>query len=69
MEWNFRRTLTVTKEEQKFISDFLTTMEKGLGFTLEEPEDLVGVMCAISAKNPRAWFLDDRGSLDIYYQD
>lgn len=66
----FKKTLTVTKNEQRVISELLNTAENIFCLNFEKtPEDLVDIMLAISAQSPRAYLSLDKGTVDINYQN
>ena len=70
MKGEFKKTLTVTKYEQKIISTFMDTMEEIFKLDFEEtPEDLVEIMYTISMQNPKAYLSLDKGTMEIKYQD
>ncbi len=67
---DFKKTLTITEQERKVISEFMETMEEDLGFDFEEnPGDLFEIMNVIWMRAPRAYFTDGKGTMDIKYQD
>lgn len=69
MKAEIKRTLTVTENEERIISTFLTTLEDvfELDFT-ETPADLAEIMCTIAVGNSRAHLLYDKGTIAIEYQ-
>lgn len=69
MKCEIKRTLTITENEERFISTFLSTLEDvfELDFT-ETPEDLAEIMYAISVASPKAYLLNDKGTIAIEYQ-
>lgn len=70
MKGEFKKTLTVTKNEQRVISELLNMAENIFCLNIEEtPEDLVDMMLAISAHGSRAYLSLDKGTVDINYQN
>ena len=69
MTGEFKRFLTVTKEEQKVISTLMDIIETFDLDPEEAPDDLVDIMYAISLKNPRAYLCNDKGTIELKYQD
>ena len=70
MKGEIKRTLIVTENERKIISTFMDTMEGVFGLDEETPpEDFTEIMYAISMGNPRAYLYDDKGTIEIKYQD
>lgn len=70
MKGEFKKTLTVTKNEQRVISTFMDTMEEIFGLDFEEnPEDLAEIMYAIALQNPRAYLCLNKGTIELKYQD
>ena len=69
MQGEFKRTLTVTKNEQEVIKKLMDIGEAfGLDFE-NAPQNLFEIMFAISLRNPRAWLYNVEGNIDIKYQD
>ena len=70
MKGEFKRTLTVTENEQKIISKLMDILQENFALDFEEmPQDLAEIMYTISMKNPRAYIYGDSGPIDIIYQD
>lgn len=69
MQGEFKRTLTVTKNEQDIIEELMDIGEAfGLNFE-ETPGNLFEIVYAISMRNPKAWLYGNEEPIDIKYQD
>jgi len=70
MKGEFKRTLTVTENEQKIITKLMDILQENFALDFEEmPQDLAEIMYAISMGNPRAYLYGNNGTIDITYQD
>lgn len=68
MKGEFKKFLTITKNERKVISEFRETLEEVFRLDFEEvPENLFEIMYAISIKNSKAYL--DKGIIEIEYKD